>query len=39
LIPTSLATIPAKIISNQALTKNITPAAGSLKKALISNLH
>jgi hypothetical protein len=36
LIRTSLAAMPAKIISSQALTKCITPAAGSLKNALIS---
>jgi hypothetical protein len=32
-MPTSAATMPAKIISSHALTKNIGPAAMSLKNA------
>jgi hypothetical protein len=34
-MPTSVLTIPAKIISSQALTKNNGPAESNLKYALI----
>jgi hypothetical protein len=33
-MPTSAWTMPAKIMSTQALTKNMGPAANSLKKSL-----
>src|ERR1700748_1607936 len=38
-MPTSPPTIPAKIMSSHALTKNIGPAATSLKNASMTNLH
>jgi hypothetical protein len=38
-MPTSGPTIPAKTMSSHALTKNIGPAATSLKNASMTNLH